>query len=121
MDDAITPPSGVGRRMMTMVAYVAASGLALLVSLLPFESTESFCGPWGCFPPLQALAAIHLLWGVVATPNGARAVGPVWGDAAIRGSHAHGPRPFRGRRVRGDGPSPWAEFCLVRNRWALAA
>lgn len=29
---------------------------------LPLEPVHSVCGPWGCLPPLQALAAYHGFW-----------------------------------------------------------
>src|SRR5262249_47056408 len=28
----------------------------------PYDAGESLCGVWGCFPPLPALAAMHLFW-----------------------------------------------------------
>ena len=66
MDENPTPVSGIGRRSLVGLAYVAAGGLALLVAELPVDTPEWLCGVWGCFPPLQALAALHLLWCIVA-------------------------------------------------------
>jgi len=44
-----------------------------LIGALSFASWEgdlghAICGPWGCGPPLQALIACHLAWGVALTP-----------------------------------------------------
>jgi hypothetical protein len=46
---------------------LAAYG-ALCVARIPGDFGHSLCGPWGCLPPLQALAAMHLLWVVVLLP-----------------------------------------------------
>jgi hypothetical protein len=39
---------------------------ALSIARLPGEDQGEFCGVWGCLPPLQALAAMHAFWAVVA-------------------------------------------------------
>lgn len=39
---------------------------ALSIARLPGEDQGDFCGVWGCLPPLQALAAMHAFWAVVA-------------------------------------------------------
>jgi hypothetical protein len=46
---------------------LAAFG-ALALASLPGDFGHSLCGPWGCFPPIQALAAMHLFWVVVLLP-----------------------------------------------------
>jgi hypothetical protein len=51
--------------LLAAVGWLAAALAALSVSAVPFEIGESFCGVWGCFPPLPALAAMHLFWCVV--------------------------------------------------------
>lgn len=48
--------------LLVAVGWLAAAVGSLLVAALPLDSEESVCGIWGCFPPLQALAALHLLW-----------------------------------------------------------
>jgi len=50
--------------------YIALAWLASAVGVLyladiPYDFDESVCGVWGCFPPIQALAAMHLLWGIL--------------------------------------------------------
>lgn len=65
------PCSRSCRRHTAMKPVLAAMGwlgavvASLFVAAIPFDSEESVCGVWGCFPPLQALAALHLLWCVV--------------------------------------------------------
>src|SRR5579871_1596977 len=49
------------------VCWVLATYGALRVADLPLDSHE-LCGPWGCLPPVQALAAMHLLWCVLLFP-----------------------------------------------------
>lgn len=70
------------RRMLGVAGWLAAAVAALSVASLPFEIGESWCGIWGCLPPVPALAALHLLWGV-----GLGAAGWaiwLWRPAAIR-------------------------------------
>jgi hypothetical protein len=50
------------------ILWVVAAGGALFVADIPGEFGESLCGVWGCFPPVQALAAMHLFWFVALTP-----------------------------------------------------
>jgi hypothetical protein len=52
----------VKRRFLTAVGWLAAAVVSLLVAAIPYDAEESVCGVWGCYPPLQALAAMHLLW-----------------------------------------------------------
>lgn len=54
---------------------------ALSIARLPGEDQGEFCGVWGCLPPLQALAAMHAFWAVVAaavTDFALRHVRPPW-------------------------------------------
>jgi hypothetical protein len=46
------------------VGWLAAAVASLLVAGIPYD-TEALCGIWGCFPPLPALAAMHLFWCIV--------------------------------------------------------
>ena len=50
------------------IAWALAAFGALSLANLPGEYGHSLCGPWGCLPPLQALAAMHLFWVVVLGP-----------------------------------------------------
>ena len=53
--------------ILGIVCWVLAAYGALRVADLPFDSHE-LCGPWGCLPPVQALAAMHLFWCVLLFP-----------------------------------------------------
>jgi hypothetical protein len=44
---------------------------ALQVADLPGEFSHALCGPWGCLPPVQALAAMHLFWFILLVPASA--------------------------------------------------
>jgi hypothetical protein len=52
---------------LTAIWALAAWG-ALCLEALPGELAHDWCGPWGCLPRLQALAAMHLFWVVVLIP-----------------------------------------------------
>ncbi|QEL17757.1 hypothetical protein [Limnoglobus roseus] len=54
----------VGRRLLGLAGWLTAACTAVAVAFLPFDAGESLCGIWGCFPPVTALAALHLLWAV---------------------------------------------------------
>ena len=64
---AVPCPAG-GRRYRAMQPLVAAvwwliaAAGAVAVSALPLDVGEGMCGVWGCFPPFQAMLAMHLLW-----------------------------------------------------------
>ena len=47
------------------VGWLAAAVGALSVAAIPYEFGEARCGIWGCYPPLTALAAMHLFWAVI--------------------------------------------------------
>jgi hypothetical protein len=51
--------------LLAAAGWLAAAVGSLLVAAIPYEGGESVCGVWGCFPPLQAVAAMHLFWCVV--------------------------------------------------------
>ncbi|VTT99569.1 unnamed protein product [Gemmataceae bacterium] len=57
------------RRMIWILAWFGAVVASVGIGLIPGDYTgESFCGVWGCFPPVQALASLHLLWLFVLVP-----------------------------------------------------
>jgi len=56
------------RIVLGAVAWVCAAGVALALADVPGEFGGSLCGVWGCYPPLQAVAAMHLFWCVVFLP-----------------------------------------------------
>lgn len=49
-------------------AWLAAAGGVIRLADIPGEYGDSLCGVWGCYPPLQALAAMHLLWVLALVP-----------------------------------------------------
>jgi hypothetical protein len=51
--------------LLTIICCLAAAAGSLLVAEIPYDTEDLLCGIWGCYPPLQALAAIHLFWCVV--------------------------------------------------------
>lgn len=50
--------------LLGVAGWLAAAVGALYVAEVPFDAGEALCGMWGCFPPLPALASMHLFWGV---------------------------------------------------------
>lgn len=64
--------SASGRRtvMLTATWGVALFGVLQLYRI-PADAAHSICGPWGCGPPIQALAACHGFWLVLfSLPTG---------------------------------------------------
>jgi hypothetical protein len=55
-------------RIIWLAAWAGAAYGALLLEALPGEIGHDWCGPWGCLPPVQALAAMHLFWAVLLAP-----------------------------------------------------
>jgi hypothetical protein len=51
-----------------LLAWGAAAYGVLQLERLPGDFGHDLCGPWGCLPPLQALAAMHGFWAVVLLP-----------------------------------------------------
>ena len=71
-------------QMSWLLAWLLSIVASVSIGLIPGNLIgESLCGVWGCFPPVQALASLHLLWLVALMP-------PVW-------------------RWRGDDPVWWPE------------
>jgi hypothetical protein len=48
--------------LLAVAGWLTAGVAALAVAAVPLDVGESLCGVWGCFPPLPALAAMHLFW-----------------------------------------------------------
>jgi hypothetical protein len=67
----------MSRTIRLGLGVLAWSGLTygvLSLRLLPGDYAHPFCGPWGCLPPLQALAAMHGFWILVVGPPTAWAI-----------------------------------------------
>ena len=54
------------RRLLISLGWCVLLYSILAVRDLPGDYAHPFCGPWGCLPPLQALAAVHGAWALVA-------------------------------------------------------
>jgi hypothetical protein len=48
--------------LLAVAGWLTAAVAALAVAAVPLDPGEALCGVWGCFPPLPALAAMHLFW-----------------------------------------------------------
>jgi len=60
--------SGTWKLVLGLIGWGLAGYAVLSLGQLPGEFGHSLCGPWGCLPPLQALAAMHLFWLLVLVP-----------------------------------------------------
>jgi hypothetical protein len=60
--------SGRWRLVLGVLGWALAAYGVLALGSLPGDFGHSLCGPWGCLPPLQALAAMHLFWGLLLLP-----------------------------------------------------
>ncbi|OWK47018.1 hypothetical protein [Fimbriiglobus ruber] len=61
-----TRPAPAGLKLLAVGgSWVIAAVGALTIAEWPGDVGESVCGVWGCFPPLQALLAMHVFWCVV--------------------------------------------------------
>ena len=56
------------RLVLGLVVWAAAAYGVLMLHQLPGDLTHDLCGPWGCFPPVQALLAMHALWVLLLAP-----------------------------------------------------
>ncbi|MCI0457382.1 MAG: hypothetical protein L0Z62_10470 [Gemmataceae bacterium] len=54
--------------LLAVLLWGAAAFGVLSLANLPGGFTHALCGPWGCFPPLQALGAMHLFWVLLLIP-----------------------------------------------------
>lgn len=64
-DPVCCPRHALCRPLLTGAGWLAAAVAALSVAAVPYDPGEALCGVWGCFPPVPALAAMHLFWGVL--------------------------------------------------------
>jgi hypothetical protein len=55
--------------LLAVAGWVAAAFAAVFVAGIPFDPGEAVCGVWGCFPPLPAVAALHLFWCVALSAS----------------------------------------------------
>ena len=60
--------SGTWKLVLGLIGWGLAGYAVLSLGQLPGEFGHSLCGPWGCLPPLQALAAMHLFWALALLP-----------------------------------------------------
>lgn len=59
----IPSPRSFGlRTLLFILAWIGALVGSLLIAQIPGDHTDSMCGVWGCYPPLQAVLAMHLFW-----------------------------------------------------------
>jgi hypothetical protein len=50
------------RRLLNVLVWCGLLYGILSLRELPGEYSHRLCGPWGCLPPIQALAAVHGAW-----------------------------------------------------------
>jgi len=64
--------------LLAAAGWLAAAVAALAMAAVPYDVGESLCGAWGCFPPVPAMAAMHLFWcvAVAAGTHAATALRP---------------------------------------------
>jgi hypothetical protein len=53
------------------LAWAAVTFGVLAIERIPGDFGHAYCGPWGCLPPLQALAAMHGFWLMLFLPPAA--------------------------------------------------
>jgi hypothetical protein len=53
------------RRLVNILLWILALYGILSLRGLPGDYSRPCCGPWGCLPPIQALAAVHGAWALV--------------------------------------------------------
>lgn len=57
------------RHLLWGLAWVGCIAGSVGIGLIPGDHIgESLCGVWGCFPPVQALGSLHLVWLSVLMP-----------------------------------------------------
>jgi hypothetical protein len=50
------------RYLIWLLVWGAAVYVSLMIYFIPGEFSHSICGPWGCYPDIQPLAALHTAW-----------------------------------------------------------
>jgi hypothetical protein len=53
------------RRLLNVLLWCVLLYGILSLRDLPGDYSHRLCGPWGCLPPIQALAAVHGAWALV--------------------------------------------------------
>jgi hypothetical protein len=53
------------RRLLNVLLWCVLLYGILSLRELPGDYSHRLCGPWGCLPPIQALAAVHGAWTLV--------------------------------------------------------
>jgi hypothetical protein len=56
------------RHLLWLAGWALAAHGVLALGILPVDLGHALCGPWGCAPPLQALAAMHAFWALALLP-----------------------------------------------------
>lgn len=70
----LTLSPGTARTAVGLALWGGAAYGVLGLARLPGDGgARGLCGPWGCLPPLQSLAAAHGFWLLVIGPAVARA------------------------------------------------
>jgi hypothetical protein len=50
------------RYLLWLLVWGAAVYASLMIYFIPGEFSHGICGPWGCYPEIQPLAALHTAW-----------------------------------------------------------
>jgi hypothetical protein len=111
-------------RAVAGFAWIGSATAALAVARVSGDYTDGYCGPWGCYPPGQALAAMHLFWLMLLSPAGWLA-GRRWGRAAGWGLVGGGLAMLAGLEAHafltwGIDPALWAKYAGRRAVYAAA-
>jgi hypothetical protein len=48
--------------LIWLLLWGLAIDASLMIFFIPGDYAHSLCGPWGCYPELQPLAALHMAW-----------------------------------------------------------
>jgi hypothetical protein len=56
------------RWLLLASAWAGVTFGVLALERIPGDYAHDYCGPWGCLPPLQALAAMHGFWLMLMVP-----------------------------------------------------
>ncbi len=101
------------------LGWAGATLGVLAIEQIPGDYAHAYCGPWGCLPPLQALAAIHGFWLMMLLPPTAwmiaRASAPrLWATGVL----AFWIGIFGLALVTGRGLTSWLETTAEFRRYA---